>query len=72
MSEKLKKVNKIVLTGKPTQHAPSIPPTNDEINKYGYCLNIKKPNQYIKRESYLHNDYPMIITTRSTQFYYNG
>ncbi|UED36831.1 SPVdp021 hypothetical protein [Swinepox virus] len=71
MSEKPKKVNKIVLTGKSVQHTQSTPPTNDEINKYGYCLNIK-PNQHIKRESYLHNDYPMIITTRSTQFYYNG
>ncbi|ABQ43496.1 hypothetical protein [Tanapox virus] len=38
-------------------------PTNDEIKKYGYCLNIKKPSSNKKQEVYLHNNYPSIISS---------
>ncbi|AGZ95338.1 hypothetical protein GPX-Vietnam_023 [Goatpox virus] len=70
MSEKLKKVNKVVVNGKPyNSNSSNSSPSKDEIKKYGYCLNIKKPSSYNdKKETYLHNDYPMVITT-NTSFY---
>ncbi|AFB76929.1 hypothetical protein COTV039 [Cotia virus SPAn232] len=37
------------------------PPTNDEIRKYGHCLNIKKQSSETKDEIYLKNNYPMTI-----------
>ncbi|WGU25404.1 hypothetical protein [Lumpy skin disease virus] len=47
MSEKLKKVNKVVVNGKPyNSNSSNSTPSKDEIKKYGYCLNIKKPSSH--------------------------
>ncbi|APG58228.1 protein F8 [BeAn 58058 virus] len=51
------KINKIVMGN----GAVKEPPTNDEIRKYGHCLNIKKQTPESKDEVRLTNNYPMTI-----------
>ncbi|QHR82564.1 hypothetical protein [Brazilian porcupinepox virus 1] len=53
----VKKINKIVIGSDQLKDTPS----NDEIRKYGQCLNIKKPVTDKKPETYLQNNYPMTI-----------
>ncbi|AAR07380.1 23.5L [Yaba monkey tumor virus] len=63
-----KMINKVVITSKPcdiVDSSTSYNPTSDEIKKYGYCLNIKKPSSNKKQEVYLRNNYPSIISSNN-------
>ncbi|QAV36866.1 m18L [Myxoma virus] len=59
MSSYVKKINKAVIEGK--TYKPSTP-TNEEIQKYGCCLSIKKTQSGEKSKTCLQNNYPEIIT----------